>query len=136
MSSNHSYALFSVRIAEKILGIDNLIEVVFKDPHYFSGIDISAVFIIEGYYIIFNNSFLANASLFDIMITGFHEVRHAYQYMHVQLYNEKVRKHNNEELYLINKWEKDFNRGRKRKEMSREEYLSGQTVVDAIAFSC
>ena len=82
-------AISSVRIAEKILGIDNSLEVVFKNSQYFSEKDISAVFVKEGYYIVFNNSFLENASLLEIMITGFHETRHAYQYMQIE-YGNKI----------------------------------------------
>ena len=63
MIDNQNAAISSVRIAEKILGIDNSLEVVFKNSQYFSEIDISAVFIKEGYYIVFNNSFLEKASL-------------------------------------------------------------------------
>ncbi|MDD3383985.1 MAG: hypothetical protein PHX46_04165 [Bacilli bacterium] len=89
MYKKQNNAIAAARITEKILGIDNSLEVVFKDHQYFSEKDISAVFVKEGYIIVFNNSFLENASLPEIMITGFHETRHAYQYMQIE-YGTKI----------------------------------------------
>lgn len=129
-------AIASIKVAERFLSTYDTLEVVFKDLQYFCQKDVSAIFIKEGYYIVFNNFFLENSSLIEIMITGFHEARHAYQYMQVEFFNKKMYKCIREELYIINKWEKDFNRGRKINEMSREEYLNRPTEIDAIAFSC
>ena len=58
MTEKQSNAIVSVIIAEKVLGIENSLEVVFKDYHYFEDYKVSAIFIKEGYTIVFNNVFL------------------------------------------------------------------------------
>lgn len=134
MSARRSNAISSVRIAEKILGIDNSLEVVFKNSQYFSEIDISAVFIKEGYYIVFNNSFLNKASLLEIMITAFHETRHAYQYLQIE-YSKKLPFKFQDEQNVLDGWRKDFDNPKQPNEMTKEEYLNRKTEIDAIAFS-
>ncbi len=129
-----SNVLASVRIAEKILGVDNSLEVIFKDPQYFSEKDVSAVFIKEGYYIVFNNYFISSASLPEIMITGFHETRHAYQYMQIE-YGKKIPFKYQDEQNVLDDWKKDFDNPKQPNEMTKEEYINRPTEVDAIAFS-
>jgi len=127
-------AIFSVHLAEKILGIEDSLEVIFKENSGFVQEDISAAFIKKGYYIAFNESFLKSASPIEIMITGFHEVRHAYQYMQIE-YGNKLPFKYRDDPGIINEWEKNFNDSRKVNEMTREEYLNKATEIDAIAFS-
>lgn len=81
MIDNQNAAIASVRIAEKVLEIEKSLEVVIKDNQYFNNTEISVVFLKEGYYIVFNNEYLENVSIIEIMITGFHEARYTYQYM-------------------------------------------------------
>lgn len=134
MSDKRSYATSSVRISEKILGIDNSLEVVFKDHRYFSEKDIAAVFIKEGHYIVFNKTFLNEASLPEIMVTGFHETRHAYQYMQIE-YGSKLPFQFKEEQAVLDKLKKNFDNPKQPNEMTKEEYLNRPTEIDAIAFS-
>lgn len=134
MIDKQNAAIASVRITEKILGIKNSIEVVFKDDQYFNDTEISAVFLKEGYYIVFNNAYLENASIIEIMITGFHEVRHAYQYMQIE-YGQKLPFKYKDSQLTIKEWKKDFDNLKLPSEMSREEYLNSPTEIDAIAFS-
>lgn len=134
MINKQNNANISVKITEKILGVDNSLEVIFKDPQYFSENDVSAVFIKEGYYIVFNNSFLSKATLPEIMITGFHETRHAYQYMQIE-YGKKLPFKYQDEQNVLDDWKKDFDNPKQPNEMTKEEYLNRPTEVDAIAFS-
>lgn len=134
MINKQNNANISVKITEKILGVDNSLEVVFKDHQYFSEKDISAVFIKEGYYIVFNKSSLSEASLPEIMITGFHETRHAYQYMQIE-YGKKLPFKYQDEQNVLDDWKNDFDNPKQPNEMTKEEYLNRPTEVDAIAFS-
>ncbi|HHX70593.1 MAG TPA: hypothetical protein GX708_21390 [Gallicola sp.] len=133
MFTKQNYAILSVEIAKKILGINN-IEVVIKDNYYFNCPDISAVFMKESFSIVFNNTFIENASLPEIMITGFHEARHVYQYMQIQ-FGEVIYFKRLEEQTTLNGWIKDFEISKSFIEMTRKEYLNRPTEIDAIAFS-
>lgn len=134
MIDKQNAAIASVKIAEKIIGIDNSLEVVFKDNQYFNDTEISAVFLKEGYYVVFNNAYLENVSIIEIMITGFHEVKHAYQYMQIE-YGEMFQLKFKDGKETINEWKKDFDNLKQPNEMIKEEYLNRPTEVDAIAFS-
>ena len=107
MKIQKTNATASIRIAEKIFRIDNSLEVVFKNCKFFSDKDISATFIKDGYYIVFNTLFLRNASLLEIIITGFHEIRHAYQYMQIEYGKELPFKYQDAQ-YILDDWKKDF----------------------------
>lgn len=126
--------IYSVKIAESILGIKNSIEVVFKENKNFLEFEITAMFVKECLYIVVNKDFLQSASLIEIMITGFHEVRHAYQYMQVSLGKDYVFKHPENQNTLI-EWKKDFDNPKQPGRISKEEYLNRPTEIDAIAFS-
>lgn len=131
MIDKQNAAIASVRIAEKILGIDNSVEIIFRDNEYFKDTEISAVFLKEGYYIVFNNGYLENASIIEIMITGFHEVRHAYQYIQIE-YGQKLTFKYKDDQISIDEWKMDFDNLKLPSEMSREEYLNSPTEIDAI----
>ena len=68
------------------------------------------------------------------MITGFHEVRHACQFMQIE-YEQKLPFKYKEDQLTINEWKKDFDNLKLPSEMTREEYLNSPTEIDAIAFS-
>ncbi|HHX67584.1 MAG TPA: hypothetical protein GX708_05950 [Gallicola sp.] len=123
-----------VNIAEKILGIEDTLEIVFKDKSYFRNSDISAVFITNGLYIVFNISFIVVATIPEILITCLHEVRHAYQYMQVNYRNNLQFKYK-ENNDIIKQWMYDFENPKDISEMTRIEYLNRPTEIDAIAFS-
>lgn len=116
------------------MGFDNSIEVLFRDNHYFKDDEVFATFLKEGYYIVFNTKYLDSSSLTEIMITGFHETRHAYQYIQIELGNELPFKYKDNQLTL-KEWKKDFDNPKQPREMTKEEYLNRSTEVDAIAFS-
>jgi len=132
--SKQRNSIVSIKVAEKILGMENTLEVLFMDYYYFLNNDISAMFIKEGFYIVFNNSFLSKATLPEIMITGFHETRHAYQYMQIE-YGKKLPFKYQDEQNVLDDWKNDFDNPKQPNEMTKEEYLNRPTEVDAIAFS-
>ena len=107
MNDNQNAAIASVMIAEKILGIENSLEVVFKDNQYFSDNEISAVFLKEGYNVVFKNAYLENASLIEVMITGFHEVRHAYQCIQIE-YGQKLPFKYKDSQLTIKEWKNHY----------------------------
>lgn len=135
MTNNYYFAFVSVRIAENYLGISNYTEVLYKESVYFSEPNISSMFLQEGHYIVFNNSFLEKASMFEVMISGFHEARHAYQFFQVKFPNSNQLKFQEEES-ILKEWAKDFDNIKQPCAMSKEEYLNRFTEIDAIAFSC
>lgn len=134
MNDKCLYAIKSVRIVEIILGFEINIEVIFKEDNYFSSPDISAVFIKDGHYIVFNNSFLKFATIPEIIITGFHEARHAYQNLQVEILNY-FQFNFKEDVETINKWKLDFDNQKLVSKMTRYEYLNQTIEIDAIAFS-
>ncbi|HHX68290.1 MAG TPA: hypothetical protein GX708_09600 [Gallicola sp.] len=134
MDKKQNTAIAFLRVAEKILGIKNNIKIEFNNNIYFQNNDLSAMFIKEGYNIVFNNLFIEKASLIEIMITGFHEARHAYQYMQIEFGNKHQFKYPELQSTLI-EWKKDFDNYMQPGQISKEEYLNRPTEIDAIAFS-
>jgi len=68
------------------------------------------------------------------MITGFHETRHAYQDMQIDLGKDYSFKYP-ENQSILNEWKEDFDNPKQPGQISKEEYLNRTTDIDAIAFS-
>ena len=118
--SKKDYAIMSVKIASKILGIpDELTEVTFRGENFFKDTDLFAIFVKKGYWIVFNEVMVKCCTPIEVMIAGFHETRHAYQQLIIDLgaevpfYNEipkeRIEKWRNEgEMPIMPKGRKTF----------------------------
>ncbi|HAP36910.1 MAG TPA: hypothetical protein DCQ28_13625 [Bacteroidetes bacterium] len=71
-------AVYSVAIASKILGVKT-VGVVFVDSQFLRGKTITSMYLPTHNIILFNQDWLAQAELEEVVLTAFHETRHAYQ---------------------------------------------------------
>jgi len=131
--TNKQYAIVGVRLASKVLDIPpDVIEVVFKSKEYFKNPDMIGIFEKEVYRIIFNETLIIDASPEEIMITAFHETRHAYQCMVCELSML-----DSEPIDRIVKWREELDNSIQPKGIVNEDfkYLNQDIEIDAIAFS-
>jgi hypothetical protein len=96
----------SVHYASVDLNI-NQPNIVFKEKPQLPHGDISAMFLKEHYVIIFNSDWVEKAAIGELLITCFHETRHAYQWNRI---NDVDLNSSDEDSYeLIQKWMIEFN---------------------------
>src|SRR5690554_2674932 len=76
--NNLEIAINGVKIASRILKIPTP-EVNFISVENLPNKEITAVFTFEEYEIIFNKDWVLNVPWIEVMVTCFHETRHAYQ---------------------------------------------------------
>lgn len=123
---NKSIAKQAVEYASSILELSD-IEVHFKPQDFFPNKDVNAMFIPNGYYIVFNEDWLKNANELEVMKCGFHETRHAYQRACIDF--PEIMKH---EAIEVEIWKKEFEQY---KNPNFNEYLDQEIEKDAINFS-
>ena len=94
-------ANYAVAIASKLLGIE-IVDVEFVDGEFLKGTTISSMFLPDPNLILFNQDWLAIAKFEEVILTAFHEARHAYQKAQIDgILNLKQ----NESPETIAKWE-------------------------------
>src|SRR5690554_2661880 len=129
--SNLEIAINGVRIASKILNIPEP-EVYFITADNLPSKEITAIFLFDEYEIIFNEDWLAEVPWIEVMVTCFHESRHAYQAYSI---NNEV----NENDITLTLWKKEFdsynNPTGDNTPISDVEYLRQSIEVDAIRFA-
>jgi len=77
--NNIDTALIGIQAASKILNITPP-EVYFAGGSYFPNPEISSIYRHKDNEIIFNEDWINRSNELEIMVTAFHETRHAYQY--------------------------------------------------------
>lgn len=135
--TKRDYAIMSVKIASKILDIpEDIAEVTFKGKEFFRENDVSGVFVKEGYWIVFNEEWVDKVNPFEIMVTGFHETRHAYQQLIID-HGPNVPCYNDVPIERIERWRYEdesliMPEGKMEDDLS---YLSQDREIDAVAFA-
>jgi len=128
-------ALAAVKYASKILGLSE-IEVIFRQESFFNNSEINAVFNDKYYLIIFNEDWMNQVTKSEIIITAFHETRHAYQKANIE-FPEYFMGRESEET--INKWQKDFENYKgplvKGNSLIDLQYINQEIEIDAIKFA-
>jgi hypothetical protein len=124
-------AIKMVQYASDILGLSE-IEVHFKPKSFFHYDEVSAIFNEKLYYIIFNEDWMALALPEEIVLTAFHETRHAYQKANIDFPQFFVGKETEE---TINQWKKDFENYNKPHEHNLSDYASQSIEKDATDFA-
>lgn len=76
--NNHQVAINGVKIVAKILNIP-VPNISFFDPSEISNNEITGMYLFESDEIIFNEEWIAKSQWIEVIVTAFHETRHAYQ---------------------------------------------------------
>jgi hypothetical protein len=124
-------ALKGVRKASNILNITPP-EVYFANGFDFPNPKISSIYRYKENMIIFNEDWVNRSHQVEVIITAFHETRHAYQY-------HCIKTKSKEDIETIKVWEKEFNQyerpSGKNTPKSDTDYLNQSIEIDAIAFA-
>ena len=70
-------ANYAVAIASKLLGIEK-VDIEFVDSEFLKGKTITSMYLPDHNLILFNQDWLSIAKLEEVILTAFHETRHAY----------------------------------------------------------
>lgn len=129
--NNIEIALKGIKIASNLLNITEP-SIYFVSSDELPNKEVTAVFRHKNYEVIFNEDWLAEVPWIEVMVTCFHECRHAYQAYSV--------KHNlNEPKEILNKWNNDFNTynmpSGKLDEKADINYLTQPIEIDAIIWT-
>ena len=121
-----SIARDGVEYASRVLGLEE-IEVHFRPRTFFKGLESGAIFIPNGYYIVFCSEWLEKASDTEIILCSFHETRHAYQracidYPDLIYHDPKI----------VKIWKNEFDNY---KHPDHKDYWDQEIEKDAIRFS-
>lgn len=124
-------AINGVKIASKILNIGEP-KVYFISADDLHNKDITAIFLFDEYEIIFNEDWVMSVPWIEVMVTCFHDTRHAYQAYSI---NHEV----NENKETLELWKKAFdsynNPSGDNTPISDVSYLRQSIEVDAIRFA-
>jgi hypothetical protein len=130
---NQQAALMGVKIACELLHISG-VSTDFFGEDFFEKKQVSSLFIPKIYKIVFNTLWLERAEIEEVLVSAFHETRHAYQKTSVdygKLYDCKEKKE------IIDIWNQEFKDYNNPKDGNpcNESYLQQLIEIDAIAFS-
>jgi len=127
---NIQTVLVGIQAASKILNITPP-EVYFANSSDFPNPEISSIYRHKDNEIIFNEDWINRSNELEILVTAFHETRHAYQ-CHC------IKTKSREDIETINVCEKEFNQytkpSGKNTPKSDMDYLKQTIEIDAIAF--
>lgn len=128
--NNFEVAITGVKMACKILEIPEP-KIYFIDDELMNSKKISALFRRNEYEIFFNEKLLIKAEWIEVIVTAFHESRHAYQWYSIE--NDK-----NEAPETLKKWKSEFEGyttiSGKNNPLSDIDYLKQDIEIDAIRF--
>lgn len=129
--NNFEVAIKGVKLASRILNIPDP-RVSFISKSQLLNQEITSFFLLEEYEIIFNKDWLLKSKMIEIIISCFHEARHAYQAY-------SVKNHTNEDQETLIKWEKEFDSYNKPSikniDNNDAKYLEQEIEIDAIIFT-
>lgn len=121
----------AVNIASQILNIPKP-EVLFVNEDYFYNKEITGMFIPEDYKILFNIDWINRSNELEILITVFHETRHAYQKCCIDSWFR-------EDSKILESWKQEFKQYNNPSAFNTSKddirYLTQATEIDAIAFA-
>lgn len=123
----------SVAYASKILGIKK-VDVEFVSSDFIGGKTITSMYLPEHNLILFNQDWLTIAKLEDVILTAFHETRHAYQKAEIDGVPNLI---SNESQDTIKIWKTEFdNYYRPNDEIVNEpKYVEQEIEKDAVLFA-
>ena len=123
----------SVANASKMLGIKK-VDVDFVSSNFIGGKTITSMYLPDHNLILFNQDWLTIAKLEDVIMTTFHETRHAYQKSQIDGIPNDI---NNELQEAIKIWEIQFENYFKPNDESDTEpkYVEQKIVKDAVGYS-
>lgn len=123
----------SVAYASKMLGI-NKVDVEFVSRDFIGGKTITSMYLPEHNLILFNQDWLTIAKLEDVILTAFHETRHAYQKSQIDGVPNLI---SNELQDTIKIWKTEFeNYYKPNDEIVNElKYVEQEIEKDAVRFS-
>ena len=123
----------SVAYASKMLGI-NKIDVEFVSSNFIGGKTITSMYLPDHNLILFNQDWLTIAKLEDVILTAFHETRHAYQKAQIDGVPNLI---SNESQNTIKIWKTEFEKYyRPNDEIVNEpKYVEQEIEKDALRFA-
>lgn len=129
--TNLDAAILGVKLASKILEIPEP-KVFFVDDDNINKNMITGIFIYDDYEILFNETWVLISEWIEIIVTAFHETRHAYQ-----CYSIKHSK--NEDKITLENWKNDFENYKTASGTNNPkldfDYLNQAIEIDAIRFT-
>ena len=126
-------AIYAVSIVSKLLGIE-IVDVEFVDSEFLKGKTITSMYLPDHNLILFNQDWLAVAKLEEVILTAFHEVRHAFQNAQI----DAIPNFKHKEIPVtIEKWKKEFEKYYRPTDKYENDpiYLEQEIEKDTIAFS-
>ena len=126
-------ATYAVAIASKLLGIMK-VDVEFVSADFLKSKTITSMYLPDHNMILFNQDWLAVAKLEEVILTAFHETRHAYQKAQIDGVPNPRQKENPETIAI---WNSEFQKYYRPSDdyVDDPEYLEQEIEKDAIAFS-
>lgn len=129
--NNYEVSINGVKIVAKILNIPEP-QISFFDPKEGSNTEITGMYLFESDEIIFNEVWIEKSPWIEVIVTAFHETRHAYQ-------RYCIRNRTMESKDTLDKWEYEtLNYIRptgKNNEVDDHDYLNQSIEIDAIGFT-
>lgn len=130
---NYQIAINGIKLAAQILGIKTPdVQFFYKQDLTEKGIN--SIFLKDEYIIAFNEEWIEEANQLEILITCFHESRHALQWKVItgEYTGTEVIDPN-----TINKWKDEMSNYNSptQKDIPEEKYLKQEIEIDAIAFA-
>lgn len=129
--NNHEVAINGVKIIAKILNIP-VPHISFFDPSEVSNNEITGMYLFESDEIIFNEEWVAKSKWIEVIVTAFHETRHAYQ-------GYCISTRSLESKDTLDKWEYETQNyirpTGKNNEVDDHDYLNQSIEIDAIGFT-
>lgn len=132
-SIHYKVARYGVAFASKELGVFP-VEVNFVSSDLLGQTTITAMFIPKNNIILFNSDWLDDAKPEEILLTAFHEARHAYQLNQI----EAMKVENNKEPSdLIRRWKSEFSFYHRSLDSRTDDprYLGQEIEIDAREFA-
>jgi len=128
-----SEAKYAVAIAAILLIIEKP-DVDFVDSEFFCGSTITSMYVPDHNLILFNQDWLAVSKVEEVILTAFHETRHAYQKAQIDGLSSLK---NNENLETVAKWKREFGQYFRPSDQFQDDprYLGQDIEKDAIEFS-
>lgn len=127
----YEIAINGVKIASKICDIP-VPQIFFYKESDLANKEITGLFLFDDYSIVFNEDWILRTDWLEVMVTCFHETRHAYQYHSVTI-------NKNESVETLKQWQREFKNyqlpsGKNTPEDDMK-YLNQSIEIDAIAFA-
>lgn len=129
--NNYEAAINGVKIIAKILNIP-VPHISFFDPSEISNNEITGMYLFESDEIVFNEEWIAKSQWIEVIVTAFHETRHAYQ-------GYCIRTNSMESKDTLDIWEYEtlnyIRPSGKNNEVDDYDYLNQSIEIDAIGFT-